>query len=81
MRAPPPTEGGEVAAALLVGGELFGGRGPRAGAISEPTQDFPDRTSPGAGAVSREPGSALDRVFIHFRPPNRSRTVRTRTLN
>jgi hypothetical protein len=31
MIAPPPTEGGEVAAALLVRGELFGDQAPRAG--------------------------------------------------
>ena len=71
-----------MAAALLVRGELFGGRVPRA-EVREPWYIiFVPRTVPEAcesvwGGLEPD----LHRFFIHFLSPNRVRSVRTGPLD
>ena len=71
----------EVAAALLVRGELFGGRGPRA-EVRGRYQSL-RKASEAAAAYSQTcfPDPELDRFFIHLRSPNCSRSARTCFLN
>ena len=80
MIAPPPTEGGEVAAALLVRGELFGGRVPRA-EVRGQYQSLHKASEAVSNSQTCFSDPTLDRFLIHFRSPNRCRSAPTRFFN
>ena len=65
MIAPPPTEGGEVAAALLVRGELFCGRVPRA-EVRGQYQSLHKASEAVSNSKTCFSDPTLDRVLLHF---------------
>ena len=80
MIAPPPTEGREVAAALLVRGELFGGRVPRA-EVRGQYQSLHKASEAVSNSQTCFSDPTLDRFLIHFRSPNRCRNALTCLLD